>query len=123
MSDARPFSHIAFFGMAKDCLPDAGFRALAKQLSAAAQAGPSPSLVVALASELLGRDGLRLPDWVDTDTRYLVVLDVPEQAVLRLASMPSTPQAGSAAAGVPGSFRREAAGHRAQATGRVGGHP
>ena len=86
MSDARPFSHIAFCGTVRDCLPDAGFRALAGQLSATAQAGPSPSLVVALASELMGRDRLRLPDWVDTDTRYLVVLDVPEQAVLRLAS-------------------------------------
>ena len=86
MSDARRFSHIAFLGTVKDCLPDAEFRALAEELSAAAQAGPSPSLVVALASELLGRDPLRLPDWVDTDTRYLVVLDVPEQAILRLAS-------------------------------------
>ena len=86
MSDARPFSHIAFWGAVKDCLPDAEFRSLAEQLSAAARAGPSPSLVVALASELLGQDRLRLPDWVDTDTRYLVVLDVPEQAVLRLAS-------------------------------------
>lgn len=86
MSDARPFSHIAFLGTVKDCLPDAELRALAEELSAAAQAGPSPSLVVALASELLDRDSLRLPDWVDTDTRYLVVLDVPEQAMLRLAS-------------------------------------
>ena len=86
MSDARPFSHIAFFGTVEDCLPDDGFRALARQLSAAGRAGPSPSLVVALASELLGRDRLKLPGWVDTDTRYLVVLDVPEQAVLRLAS-------------------------------------
>ena len=86
MSDARPFSRIAFFGTVEDCLPDAEFRALAKQLSAAGQAGPSPSLVVAWASELLGQDRLRLPKWVDTDTRYLVVLDVPEQAVLRLAS-------------------------------------
>ena len=86
MSDARPFSRIAFFGMVEDCLPDDGFRALARQLSAAGRAGPSPSLVVALASELLGRDRLKLPGWVDTDTRYLVVLDVPEQAVLRLAS-------------------------------------
>ena len=86
MSDARPFSHIAFCGTVTDCLPDAGFRSLARQLSATSQAGPSPSLVVALASELMGRHRLRLPDWVDTDTRYLVVLDVPEQAVLRLAS-------------------------------------
>ena len=87
MSDARPFSHIAFCGKVKDCLPDAEFRSLARLLSATTHTGPEPGLVVALASELLGRDPLTLPDWVDTDTRYLVVLDVPEQAVLRLASM------------------------------------
>ena len=86
MSDARPFSRIAFYGTVKDCLPDAEFRSLASQLSATTHTGPEPSLVVALASELLGRDSLRLPGWVDTDTRYLVVLDVPEPAVLRLAS-------------------------------------
>ena len=85
-ADARPFSHIAFCETVTDCLPDAGFRSLARQLSAAGQAGPSPSLVAALASELLDRDQLELPKWVDTDTRYLVVLDAPEQAVLRLAS-------------------------------------
>ncbi|WP_420442272.1 hypothetical protein [Candidatus Palauibacter sp.] len=86
MSDARPFRHIAFLGTVTECLPDGGFRSLAEQLSGATQAGPPPSLVVALASELMGRDRLELPSWVDTDTRYLVVLDVPEQAVLRLAS-------------------------------------
>ena len=86
MSEARPFSHIAFCGTVMDCLPDAEFRSLASQLSAATHTGSEPSLVVALASELLGRDPLTLPDWVDTDTRYLVVLDVPEQAILRLAS-------------------------------------
>ena len=86
MSEARPFSHIAFFGTVKDCLPDADFRSLAIELSANTHTGPEPSLVVARASELLGRDPLTLPDWVDTDTRYLVVLDVPEQAILRLAS-------------------------------------
>lgn len=86
MGEARPFSHIAFFGTVKDCLPDANFRSLASELSANCHTGPEPSLVVARASELLGRDPLTLPDWVDTETRYLVVLDVPEQAVLRLAS-------------------------------------
>ena len=47
MSDARPFSRIAFCGTVKDCLPDAEFRALAEQLSASAadQAGSSPGLV------------------------------------------------------------------------------
>lgn len=86
MSEATPFSRIAFCGSVKDCLPDAKFRSLAGRLSAPAQAGSSPSLVVALASELMGQDRLELPNWVDTETRYLVVLDVPEQAVLRLAS-------------------------------------
>lgn len=86
MTDAGPFSRIAFFGTVKDCLPDAEFRVLAKQLTAAARPSSSPSLVVALASELLGQDRLRLPKWAGTDTRYLVVLDVREQAVLRLAS-------------------------------------
>lgn len=87
MSDARPFSHIFFSGTVEDCLPDAEFRSLARQLAATTQTGPAPSLVVARASELIGRDRLKLPDWVDTETRYLVVLDVPEQAALHLASV------------------------------------
>ena len=41
---------------------------------------------MARASELIGPNRVTLPNWVDTETRYLVVLDVPEQAVLRLAS-------------------------------------
>ncbi len=87
MSDARPFSHISFCGTVEDCLPDAEFRALARQLAVTTQTGPAPSLVVARASELIGRDRLTLPNWADTETRYLVVLDVPEQAAFRLASM------------------------------------
>ena len=87
MSGARPFSHMAFCGTVEDCLPDVEFRSVARQLAATARTGPEPSLVVALASELMGPNRLRLPKWVDTETRYLVVLDVPEQAVLRLASI------------------------------------
>ncbi len=86
MSDGRPFSHIFFGGTVEDCLPDADFRSLARQLAATARTGPSQTLVVARASELIGPDRLALPDWVDTETRYLVLLDVPEQAALRLAS-------------------------------------
>jgi len=41
---------------------------------------------VALASELIGRDPIELPSWVDTETRYLIVLNVPEQAVPHLSS-------------------------------------
>ena len=86
MSEARPFSRLAFYGTVEDCLPDAEFRSLARQLSATTHTGSGPSLVVALASELIGRKRVTLPDWVNGDTRYLVVLDVPEQTVLRLAS-------------------------------------
>ncbi len=87
MSDARPFSRIAFCGKVKDCLPDTKFRSLATQLSATTHPGSAPGVVVALASELIGPDRVGLPGWVDTDTRYLVVVDVPEQAVLRLPSI------------------------------------
>lgn len=86
MSEARPFSRIAFCGTVKDCLPDTEFRSLARQLSATTHPGSASGVVVALASELIGPERVKLPEWVDTDTRYLVVLDVPEQAALRLAS-------------------------------------
>ena len=86
MSDAKPFSRIAFCGTVEDCLPDAEFRSLARQLSTTTHTGAEPSLVVARASELLGPERPGLPKWVDAETRYLVVLDVPEQAILRLPS-------------------------------------
>ncbi len=86
MSEVRPFSRVAFCGTVEDCLPDTRFRSLATQLSATTHPGSAPGVVVALASELVGPERVELPDWVDTDTRYLVVLDVPEQAALRLAS-------------------------------------
>ncbi len=86
MSNARPFSHIAFCGTVEDCLPDPEIRSVARQLGGTTQTGPAPSLVVALASELIGRDRIELPSWADTETRYLVVLDVPEQAVPLLSS-------------------------------------
>ena len=86
MSDPVPFSRIAFLGTVQDCLPDAGFRSLARRLSAATHDRSESSLVVGLASELMDRDRIKLPEWVDTETRYLVVLNVPEPAVLRLLS-------------------------------------
>lgn len=84
VNHSRPFSHIAFCGTVGDCLPDAGFRCQARQLSASTHGGAEPGLVVAWASELLGPGRITLPQWVDADTHYLVVLDVPEPAVLRL---------------------------------------
>ena len=87
MSHAYPFSRVFLSRGVEDCLPHAGIRSLARQVSAATRTGPRQSLVVARASELIGPDRLKLPEWVDADTRYLIVLDVPEQAVLRLASI------------------------------------
>ena len=86
MRDARPFSRIAFCGTVEDCLPDTEFRSVARQLSAAVCSGSAPSLIVARASELIDSHRFSLPNWVDAETRYLVVLDVPPQAALRLAS-------------------------------------
>ena len=86
MSEERPFSQVFFYGTVEDCLPDAEFRCLARQLSATTSPGPEPTLVVARASELMRLDRVTPLDWVNTETRYLVVLDVPEQTVLRLAS-------------------------------------
>lgn len=45
------------------------------------------SLVVARATEILGNGPWNLPPWVDTETQYLVVLDVPEQTIPRLATI------------------------------------
>lgn len=87
MGEARPFSHVCFYGTVEACLPDAELRSLAGQLSATTHTGPKPSLVVARASELMRPGRITLPDWVNAETRYLVVLDMPEQTVLRLASI------------------------------------
>ena len=86
MNEERPFSQVFFYGTVEDCLPDAELRCLARELSATTCTGPEPPLVVARASELMRLDRVTLPDWVNAETRYLVVLDVPEQTVLRLAS-------------------------------------
>ncbi|MEX2526741.1 MAG: DUF2442 domain-containing protein [Gemmatimonadota bacterium] len=44
------------------------------------------NLVVAFATEILQSGSDELPEWMDTETRYLVVVDVPTQAVLRLSA-------------------------------------
>ncbi len=87
MSEARPFSRLRFHGTVEDLLPDDEFRSLARQFCATEATERAPSLIVARASELLHPQGPTLPDWADAKTRYLVVLDVPEQAALRLASI------------------------------------
>lgn len=65
-------------------LPEA-LRAVAHDLQAS-RAADEPGVVVACASELLF-DELRLPDWTHgADTRFLVVMDLPWPAAMRLPS-------------------------------------
>ena len=60
-------------------------RTVAHDLQASRSEG-EPGVVVACASELLF-DGLRLPDWSHgTHTRFLVAMDLPWQAAMRLPS-------------------------------------
>lgn len=87
MSEIHPFRRIAFHGGIIESLTDRHLQAVARNLSEHNWDETNRTLVVSQASELLGRGSQSLPDWVNTETHYLVVLDVPEQAILRLASI------------------------------------
>lgn len=83
-----PFRHVSFSPGALTTLP-----AHVKRAALSASGSPRPesdslrSLLVGLASELMQEPGDVLPDWVDAETRYLVVADVPEPALLRLPTV------------------------------------
>ncbi len=72
---------------AKSFLPQGELRRRAERLEELGDNEPEASLVVALASELLTSWGRGLPQWIDAETRYLVVADVPEPALLRLPAI------------------------------------
>jgi len=57
-------------------------RSLANRIPERLDPEANQELVVATAREILDSPGL--PDWVGLDTRYLVIVDVPEPAILRL---------------------------------------
>lgn len=87
MSETHPYRWIEFYGAVIECLPGRHFRSVARILSEQQWDGTDRTLVVALAGDLIARGPEDLPDWVNTETHYLVILDVPEQAILRLASI------------------------------------
>jgi len=86
MSERNPYGRVSFLGTIENSLPRGRFRQIARELTQEEYEDSDLSLVVARASELIGRGRLPLPDWVDSETRFLVLLDVPEQATLRLAT-------------------------------------
>lgn len=86
MDEIRRFDRIDFHGSVVDYLPKA-LKSEAALLESVVADGTGLSLVVARASEILSTAPWTLPSWVDTATQYLVVLDVPEQTIPRLATI------------------------------------
>ena len=71
---------------ALEAVPDGPLQSLAGELiNGRAPVHAEHDIVVATAGDLLGSQGdVLLPDWTDAETRYLVVADVPEAALMRL---------------------------------------
>ena len=82
----NPYRRVSFLGTIEKVLPRGKFRQLARELAQEENDGSEVSLMIARASELIGKRSQALPDWVDSGTQFLVVLDIPEQATLRLAT-------------------------------------
>ena len=87
MIESRAYGRVFFDPEAVLLLPRGNMRTLATEFAATVDDQIETSLVVAMASTILSEGGDLLPDWIDPETRYLVVVDVPEQAVLRLPSI------------------------------------
>jgi hypothetical protein len=86
MDEIRRFDRLAFHGSVVEYLPKA-LKSEAAALESVVTKDTGLSLVVARAAEILSRAPWNLPPWVDTETQYLVVLDVPEQTIPRLATV------------------------------------
>ena len=84
----RPFRHCFFSpGATKAATLPSHLMSSLKDLPDVLSIEANQDLVVALASELV-RDGpSMLPHWVGVDSKYLVVMDLPEPAALRLPSL------------------------------------
>lgn len=84
MTDRR-FPRLFMTPGALEAVPDGPLQTLAGELTnGRARVQSEHDMVVATAGDLLGSGGDVLPDWADAETRYLVVSDVPEAALLRL---------------------------------------
>lgn len=86
MSD-RPFHRVFLSDGVKELLPRGMLRQRADELAGCEIGNAEASLVVELASALLASEGHELPKWTDAETRYLVVADVAEPALLRLPAV------------------------------------
>ena len=87
MSDTRPFSRVHLSNRTMGFLPPGPLRRRARELIDSEDPDVGRSLVIESASRLLTGGGPDLPDWVDSETRFLVVADVAEPALLRLPAV------------------------------------
>lgn len=86
MDETRRFDRILFHGSVVEDLPRT-LKSEAAALESVVTHDTGSSLVIACAAEILSTAPWNLPPWVDTETQYLVVLDVPEQTIPRLATV------------------------------------
>lgn len=84
-----PFRRVHFSLQLLDALPRA-VRAAVRDAAEKGQEGETEtlrSLVVLKASEVLQHPSRHVPKWVDAETAYLIVADVPEPALFRLPTI------------------------------------
>ena len=87
MSESTRCGRVFFDPAVLSEVPRGRLRRRVVELSRHTPADGGASLVVARASSLIRGPEDVLPAWCDAETRYLVLLDVPEPAVLRLPSI------------------------------------
>ena len=88
MNDSPHSLRIFVSPSVEDCIPEGPLRELAQELTQSSHPDSIElSVVVVSASYLLEQQAAALPGWSDADTRYLVIADVPEPALLRLPSV------------------------------------
>lgn len=84
-----PFRRVHFSSEVLEALPGPVLKSLRPVLSARSDTGTDTarSLVVLRASQVIREGPACLPAWVDVDTSYLVLADVPEPALFRLPTI------------------------------------
>lgn len=87
MIETSAFRHVYLGPSAAALVPRGRLRRLAQELVDSERPTADKSLVVACASWLLRTSAKGLPAWVDSETRYLVIADIAEPAILRLAAV------------------------------------
>jgi len=87
MSETSAFRHVYLSPSAAAFVPRGPLRRLAQELEASERPAADKSVVVTNASCLLRTAAKDLPAWIDSQTRYLVIADIAEPAILRLAAV------------------------------------